>query len=285
MIMALPDFLIVGAMKCGTSTLAAQLAAQPGIFMTTPKEPNFFSDDEIFARGLPWYERLFDAAAPEDIRGEASTHYTKLPTYPDTLDRMQSVLPSPRLIYVVRDPIERAISHYIHEWTEGRMSEDPVAAFERHPELVDYGCYAMQIAPYLDIWGREAVLLTSLERIKAAPGEELRRVGAHLGLAAQPVWQTGISAQNVSSERYRKLTLHNLLVTNPVATSLRRALVPRSIRRRIRDARKFGDRPKLPTHLVAQLKTVFAEDLAELKTLFPVTELGFEATFEAEPVP
>ena len=61
--MPLPDFVIIGAMKCGTSTLAAQLGAQDGVFMTTPKEPNFFSDDAVFAQGLPWYESLFEAAA------------------------------------------------------------------------------------------------------------------------------------------------------------------------------------------------------------------------------
>ena len=60
-----PDFIIIGAMKCGTSTLAAQLACQDGVFLTTPKEPNFFSDDEIYARGHGWYRSLFAAAAPQ----------------------------------------------------------------------------------------------------------------------------------------------------------------------------------------------------------------------------
>ena len=49
-----PEFLIIGAMKSGTTTLQVQLASQPGIFMTTPKEPNFFSDDDVFARGMAW---------------------------------------------------------------------------------------------------------------------------------------------------------------------------------------------------------------------------------------
>jgi hypothetical protein len=277
--LVLPDFLVIGAMKCGTSTLAAQLAAQPGIFMTTPKEPNFFSDDNVFARGLDWYESLFDTAAPSDLKGEASTHYTKLPTYPETLARMQAVLPAPRLVYVVRDPIDRAVSHYIHEWTEGRMSGDPATAFDRHPELVDYGRYAMQIAPYLEAYGREAVLLSSLERLKSDPAAELRRVGAHLGLAAPPVWQADIGAQNVSAERFRKLPLHGLLVSNPVATALRRALVPKFVRRRIREARQYGARPELPETLVAELRGVFAADLAELRSLFPEVEFGFEARF------
>jgi hypothetical protein len=150
--MALPDCLIIGAMKCGTSTLAAQLGAQDGMFMTTPKEPNFFSDDAVHARGLAWYERLFAEAAPGAVKGEASTHYTKLPTNPRTVARMRAVLALPRLVYMVRDPVDRAVSHYMHGWTEGQMGDDPVAAFENHPELVDYGLYARQLAPFIDAY-------------------------------------------------------------------------------------------------------------------------------------
>ncbi len=83
-----PDFIIIGAMKCGTSTLYEQLAAQPGVFMCTPKEPNFFSDDRIYANGLDWYRGLFAPAPAGALCGEASTHYTKLPTHPATLERL-----------------------------------------------------------------------------------------------------------------------------------------------------------------------------------------------------
>jgi len=58
----LPDFVIIGAMKCGTSTLHEQLAAQRSVYMSTPKEPNFFSDDEQWGRGIGWYTSLFEAA-------------------------------------------------------------------------------------------------------------------------------------------------------------------------------------------------------------------------------
>jgi hypothetical protein len=122
-----PDFLIIGAMKCGTTTLAAQLAEQAGIFITSPKEPNFFSDDDIFANGLAWYEALFEGAAHGDIKGEASTHYTKLPTYPRTVERVRSVLKAPRLVYIIRNPLERAVSHFIHEWSVGNFSDDFMA--------------------------------------------------------------------------------------------------------------------------------------------------------------
>ena len=74
--MALPDFAIIGAMKCGTTTLAAQLGAQDGVFVTTPKEPEFFSEDANYARGMDWYASLYQGAAPGDLTGEGSTGLT-----------------------------------------------------------------------------------------------------------------------------------------------------------------------------------------------------------------
>jgi len=267
--MALPDFLIIGAMKCGTSTLAAQLGAQTGVFLTTPKEPNFFSDDDVHARGLPWYQSLFSQAAPGDLKGEASTHYTKLPTYPHTLSRMRAVLEAPRLVYVVRDPIDRAVSHFIHEWTERRMGNDPVKAFARHPELVEYGLYAKQITPFIEAYGPEAICLTSLERIKADPQRELERVARHIGFAAHPVWQPDLAMQNASGERIRKLPFHATVTHNPLSRVLRQSLVPRSLRHKIRDKLLYGARPALPEDLRMQLRDRFAADQAALAQLFP----------------
>ncbi len=266
---AVPDFLIIGAMKCGTSTLQAQLAVQRSIFMTTPKEPNFFSDDDIFAQGQDWYGALFAGAAPGDLKGEASTHYTKLPTHPDTVARLSAAVPAPRLIYVIRDPVARAVSHYIHEWSEGRMGRDPVAAFDQHRELVDYGRYAMQLAPYIAAFGAAAILLTSLEQLRADPDGELARIGAHIGAQHPLIWDHNQQAQNVSAERVRRLPLHGLLVDNPVATALRRTLVPKSIRERIRKTRTHGERPELPTTLRAELEAVFLEDRALMADIFP----------------
>jgi len=266
---SLPDFLIIGAMKSGTTTLQAQLAAQPGVFMTTPKEPNFFSDDDVFARGADWYHALFEGAAEGDLKGEASTHYTKLPTYPDCVARMAGMLDTPRLIYVIRDPVARAVSHYIHEWSEGRMDRDPVAAFEQHRELVDYGRYAMQLTPFIEQFGQDAIYLSSLEQLTSDPDGELRRIGHHIGSADPLVWDHDLGAQNVSAERVRRLPFHGLLVDNPVARILRRTLVPKSLRTRIRRARTHGERPELPAELRKNLEQIFAKDRVELAEFFP----------------
>ena len=267
--MSLPDFVIIGAMKSGTTTLQTQLAAQPGIFMTTPKEPNFFSDDAVYAKGLPWYNSLYAEAAPGDLKGEASTHYTKLPTYPDTIQRLAQAVPAPRLVYVIRNPVNRAISHYIHEWSQGNMGQDPTEAFNQHGALVDYGRYAMQIAPYVAQFGVESICLTSLEQLKSDPAGELARVGAHIGAAGSLAWDPEIGARNVSADRVRRLPLQGLLIDNPVAEFLRRALVPKALRAGIRKARTMDTRPELSDDLRQQLEAVFAKDQAHLATFFP----------------
>ena len=267
--MALPDFIIVGAMKCGTSTLAAQLDAQPGIFMTTPKEPNYFSDDDVFAKGATWYQDLFSGAADGDIKGEASTHYTKQPLHPDALPRMRQMLDTAKIIYLIRDPMARAISHYIHEWTMGVMSADVENAFASHQELVSYGCYAEQIAPYVDAFGKENVLVVNLETMKADPQGTLSRVCAFLGYTQQPAWSEERAQMNVSAERIRKFPLHWLVFGNPVAAALRRALVPQSFRDRLKKKRQMQERPQLSDALTAELQKTFANDFERLMTLFP----------------
>ncbi len=265
----LPDFLIIGAMKCGTSTLQAQLAAQPQVFMTTPKEPNYFSDDDVYDQGPDWYAALFDQAKPDQLKGEASTHYTKLPTHPKTLERMQGALKAPKLIYMVRNPLDRAVSHYIHAWSMEQVGSDASVALKVLPEIAEYGRYAMQIAPFVAAYGVDQIFLTSLEQIKKDPDAELAKIAQFLDLPDTVSWVHDLPAQNVSSERVRRFPLQSLFIDNPVARVLRRALVPKSVRDKIRRSRTIQDRPTLSQADQDHLIKVYLADRAELAKLFP----------------
>lgn len=265
-----PDFIVIGAMKCGTTTLAAQLAAQDGLFMTRPKEPNYFSDDAVFARGARWYERLFDGAQPGELRGEASTHYTKRPAYPETVSRMKAAYPNLRLVYMIRNPMNRIVSHYIHDWSEAVVNGPLNAALlEQHPELVDYGRYGWQVLPFIEAFGREAVLLTSLERLSAERERELARIAAHLGHRGKVEWDADHDAENVSSDRVRKLPLHEIIIEHPLAARLRRAVVPKSLRNGVREARRLKERPVIPPDAKPGLEAMFLEDREVLARFFP----------------
>lgn len=263
-----PDYVIVGAMKCGTSTLAAQLGAQDGLFMTEPKEPNYFSDDDVFARGPDWYAGLFAGAAPGDLTGEASTHYTKRPEHPLALDRLAAAVPAPRIIYLIRDPVQRAVSHYIHDWTQGRYDVPLDVALDLYPDLEGYGCYGAQIAPWIARFGADAVHVDSLEAIKADPQGVLDRVGAFLGRTGL-VWRDDLGRENASDQRLRRGRFDALLVDHPAAAWARRTLVPQAVRDRVKRGRRMETRPVLGDARRARLEDVFLADRAHLRALLP----------------
>jgi len=259
-----PDFIIIGAMKCATSTLHEQLAANEGFFMSRPKEPNFFSDDAVWERGLDWYAELFAGAPAGALRGESSTHYTKLPMHPRALDRLASSVETRRFVYVMRHPVDRLISHYIHEWSQGVIDEPLNEAVERRPELVAYGCYAMQLAPWLERFGRGAVLPVFAERFSIDPQAELERVGRFLGSTHPISWRREHGAENVSSERIRRSPLRSFIVRSPLLTILRRALIPEALRAHIKTRWQMRERPVLSAAALARVERTFDADLAQL---------------------
>jgi hypothetical protein len=266
---ARPDFIIIGAMKSATSTLHEQLALQPGFFMSTPKEPNFFSDDDSYQRGLAWYQALFSGAPSGTLRGESSTHYTKLPTHSHTVDRLRATGWDCKFIYVMRHPIDRLVSHYIHEWTQRVMRGDINEELRLHPELVDYGRYAYQLRPWLDAFGQERVLPVFFEALQARPQSELERIAAFLCCQQPLVWQD-IPPQNVSAERMRKSPLRDAVVNHPLLAILRRTLVPASVREWVKDFWAMKQRPRLTDENLQDITRQLDEDLALLGGLLGV---------------
>ncbi|MEO0645685.1 MAG: sulfotransferase domain-containing protein [Cyanobacteria bacterium J06650_10] len=259
-----PNFVIMGAMKCATTTLHDQLSLQPGVFMTTLKEPLFFSDDDVYARGLDWYLSLFAAAAPDDICGESSTHYTKLPTYPQALTRLQQHAPDVKLIYVMRDPIERLVSQYVHEWSQRAISGALTQAIKRHPELYQYSQYSMQLRPYLEAFGPGCVLPVFFERIKQDPRSELARVGEFIGMKQPAIWQTETAHSHSSRDRLRKSPVRDAIVNAPLLRDIRQNLVPKSVRQWVRGLWQMQERPKISESDRAWLSAKIDPDLALL---------------------
>jgi hypothetical protein len=256
-----PQFIIIGAMKCATSTLHVQLAQQPGFAMSEPKEPNYFSDDEVFARGLDWYHKVFPTGT---LRGESSTHYTKLPTHPHTIRRLRRELDEDiKFIYIMRHPVDRLVSHYIHEWSQGVISEPIEDAIHSHEPLIAYGSYAMQLRPWLETFGPERVLPVFFDSIAERPQYELERVCKFLGYDGTPTWVAEKGRQNVSRERTRRSWLDVLGSVRPVVWIVRR-LVPSQTRAWVRSFRQMKMRPDLNASDRAALEAMFDNDLAQL---------------------
>lgn len=271
----LPDFIIIGGMKCATSTLHDQLAELPGISMSSPKEPNFFSDDQEYARGMDWYAGLFmDEKA--QLFGESSTHYTKFPTYPKTIDRMlEHGLTETKFVYVIREPMQRLVSHYMHEWSQGVISMDINDAVTKHPELVDYSRYNFQLSEYLKHYRPDQISIVFYESLISRPELELERICRFLGYQGAPKWNHSMEAKNVSSQRIRKFPLYSLLVESSVMTSLRRSLVPKALREKVKSNLVMKERPQLRDDTHAELRSIFDQDLQALGRKIGV-DLGFD---------
>ncbi|WP_339776267.1 sulfotransferase [uncultured Methylophaga sp.] len=265
-----PDFVIIGAMKSATSTLHEQLALQPGFFMSTPKEPNFFSDYDIYKLGLNWYSDLFAEARIGDICGESSTHYTKLPDYPRTIERMKSFLPSLKLIYVIRHPIERLVSHYIHQWSQNVITTDINQAIDEFDELINYSRYSMQLAPFIEAYGAENIHIAFSEAFRVRPQYELEKVAQFLNYSNPVIWYENLPAQNVSSQRIRRFKGYDFIVDHPLLSWLRRNLIPQSLRDAVKNKLTLKNRPVIDEHHMLKLVEIFNDDLEKLGKLLSI---------------
>lgn len=178
----LPTFLVIGAMKCGTTSLYHYLAAHPQIFMSNLKEVDFFVEELSWRRGLEWYGRHFVPTRPEHIAvGEASTSYTKHPRYRGVPSRIAQVLGSPRLVYVVRNPVDRIRSHYEHNVALGQERDSLPVALQRNSTYLDYSRYAMQVAQYMKLFPRDHLLVITAEDLRTKRAETLARVIRFVG--------------------------------------------------------------------------------------------------------
>jgi hypothetical protein len=196
MIRRKPNLFLIGAMKSGTSYLRKLLNAHPDVYMCEPDEPSYFVDPrqlrtfypEMWERGL-WrseerYLDLFRPAGDAPILGEASTNYTKLPLLWGVPERIAAFNPEARFIYVVRDPVQRTISHYWH-MVRYHFEHRPITlAVRRDPQFVAVSHYAMQLRPFLEQFGRDRVAVLIHEQLIADPAGVMDGLYQWLGVNA-----------------------------------------------------------------------------------------------------
>lgn len=183
----LPDFVIVGAMKAGTTSLAAWLRAHPQVFVPGEKELHFF--DTFWDRGVDWYRSLFAGAPDGAVVGEATPNYMVVDHW---VDRMASVLPDARLIAVLRHPVDRAWSHYRHSVTRGdeqrpfaRAIEDERAGDTDHwtnKGTLARGRYLEQLRGLMRHYDRARIHVGLFDELKEQPATFFASVCRFLGV-------------------------------------------------------------------------------------------------------
>lgn len=174
----LPNLVVIGGMKCGTSSLHFYLRQHPQIAMSVEKELNFFIEERNWARGVEWYASQFQDAP---VRGEVSPNYTACERFPGVPERMHALIPDAKLIYLVRDPVERAISHWIHTYSEGRESR-PFDEAVRHWSYVERSQYWKQLEAFLQFFPARQILVVEAEELLRRREETLRGIFGFLGV-------------------------------------------------------------------------------------------------------
>jgi hypothetical protein len=207
-----PNLFIIGSMKSGTSYLWDLLSSHPSIFMCPFKEPSYFVDPtqlQKFSYGFwasgHWkskedYLRLFRSAGTATILGEASVCYSHLPFFFGVPERISKFNPDARLIYVMRDPIERTISHY---WQRVRSNGEhrlPLDAIKNDPLYRDVSYYAMQLLPYFERFSRDQIRLLTFEEMISNPSEVIGSIFRWLNLDASVVTSKNPEARNTTPE-------------------------------------------------------------------------------------
>jgi hypothetical protein len=173
---SLPNLIVIGAMKCGTSSLHQYLNLHPQIQMSQFKELDFFIQEKNWNKGIDWYRSNFSQSA--DIIGESSPNYTKRHVFREVPARMSSSIPDAKLIYIVRDPIKRIISHYTHQYIdrcEHLTISEALADLENN-HYIKSSFYYWQMEHFLDYYSPDKILVISLEDLSQSPEQTLSQV-------------------------------------------------------------------------------------------------------------
>lgn len=171
---------VIGAMRCGTTTLY-QLLQQTPACVSRIKEPDYFIAQKSLYRGPAWYSQLFDR--PEALCVDVSPNYAKDDIFPGVAEQIFSFNPDARIIYMVRDPVERALSEYHHQRAAGVDLPQPDALLDtpQGTHILNTSRYARQLGDYLKVFPRSQVLVIDMKRLTKDPRATMNEILAFCG--------------------------------------------------------------------------------------------------------
>ncbi len=260
----LPTFVIVGAMKSGTTSLARWLKPHPQVFLSDVKELHFF--DVHYHKGADWYRGQFAGAGPSLAVGEATPVYMYDERAPA---RMHALLPEARIVAILRNPVDRAYSHYWHNRQRGNELLDFREAVEREPErrqrddqpylhayaYMDRGRYLQQLQRLTASYAREQLLVETFDDLRQDPQSVYRRVCGFIGVD-DTVELPAIGRTFNPAREYRSLR---------VRVASRR--LPRKLRYAVGKLNsRPAEYPAMDADLRAQLVATTADDTAALSS-------------------
>lgn len=287
--MIMPNFLIIGAAKAGTTSIYHYLKQHPQIYMCPGKEPRFFAleGEKLDFRGptpginqtsiTTWepYCQLFQEVTTETAIGEASTIYLSSPKAPD---RIKHHLPDVKLIAILRDPSERAFSSYMHLIRDGyetlgfaeAIEAEAIRIKENWQPLWYYkerGFYYKQLQRYFAIFRPEQIKIYLYEDLAADSTAVIQDIARFLGV--DDTFTPDLTRKNVSGIPKNRL-LQNLLTKKNPIKSVFKPLLPKPLRQRVLQSlskQNLGPKPALSPEMRQQLVAIYREDILKLQEL------------------
>ncbi len=293
--MTMPNFLILGVPKAGTTALYAYLNQHPQIYMSPNKEPHFFAfegkkpdfcgagDDQAWTNtssvvDLQAYQQLFQGVSQEKAIGEASTQYLYIPQTPE---RIQHYLPQAKMIAILRHPVERAYSHFIYMRQNCRETlTDFAQALEAEEQRIknhwapawhyqQQGYYSVQLQRYFNRFHRDQIRIYLYDDWKRHPLTVFQDMLQFLDVDTRfvPDMNTRYHIINALPKNRNLYTF--LTQENPIKTALRQ-LVPAQIRKPMaaKVYRKNFEKPqRLTAEMRRQFTPRFRDDILKLQDL------------------
>jgi len=275
-------FIIVGAAKSGTTSLFHYLSEHPEIFMTTPKEVNFFSKDEIKNQNLFYdshitenisdYENLFRNHTNEKAIGEGSVSYL---FYSKTPYKIQELIPNAKILILLREPISRGFSHYLMDYKLGLVNnnyKDIVYKKSTHKNMklyyqqyVELGLYYSQVKRYLDIFGKEQVKIFLQEDLYNNTDYVIKDIFNFLNVDTSFMPNVD-KTHNVFSSPKNK-SIHKIYSNYYLRNSLSK-IIPTNIKDNIKKIFfKYDSKPMIDKDVKQYLFTIYYDDIIKLELL------------------
>lgn len=193
-----PNFIVIGAQKCGTTTLCRELERHPEVGLFPHKETHFFSFR--YDRGLDWYERLFDKLDGRVI-GEGSPSYTTGEFSKLAAQRIGADLPDVKLIFIARHPLERLPSGYTQLFDSGLNPGSFEEELRRSPKLIPASCYHARLNDFYEHIPRSAIHVMFLEDLKLDYEGEMARMFEFLGVSTETTARAPLAPQNTRADK------------------------------------------------------------------------------------
>lgn len=262
------DFAVIGAMKAMTTSLLTTLAGHPGIAVSSIKETQYFVAETGHRLGPDWYRSLWSHAKPDQLRGEASPQYTFFPHYDGVPQRFAAEAAGAKVVYLVRDPVERTLSHYRHAVGRGVEARNLREAVLTDARYLLPSHYALQLDQWLRVVPDSDVLVVDAGELAAEPAKALARICAHVG-ADPALAPSELARENVADEigRLRPVAarLGRMPKVRRVGRGLRRCAPAGAVRAWDRAVTLPNPRQEADDLLLAELREVLAADTSRLR--------------------